>query len=62
MSLLSVGLADDEMGIEVKLPDKQMDVVKKMQSETTASIYVLAGSFLGIAASIAYLGYKSKGR
>ena len=59
-SLMSLGL-DDEMGIEVKLPDKQMAVVKQMQSEATASIWGLAGAFGGIAAALAYLGWK-KGR
>jgi hypothetical protein len=61
MSLLSIGL-DDEMGVEVKLPDKQMAVVKKMQSETTASIYALTGAFAGIAGSILFLAWKSKRR
>ncbi len=59
-SLMSLGL-DDEMGIEVKLPDKQMDAVKKMQQSTTASIWGLAGAFTGIAGALIYVGWK-KGR
>ncbi len=59
-SLMSLGL-DDEMGLEVKLPDKQRATVKQMQAQTTASIWGLAGAFGSIAAALVYLGWK-KGR
>ncbi len=60
MSLLSIGL-DDEMGVEVKLPDKQMAIVKTMVGGTTTGIYALAGSLTVIGLALGWMAYK-KGR